>query len=404
MRLNFTFAPPSRLVTLFFLSGTVLYFISSILFFTIDFINLYYLDPKVVGFIHLFLLGFVMSIIFGAIYQLISVVLEVPLYSNQLAYTHLGLFLFSLIPFLNSFINSELFEFLGYGSMLLYLSFLLYLANIALSIKEVKKRDIKFYFIAVVHIILFFGVTYGVTASFGLVHQSLEYNSIDLTHKHIILTLFGFVGGLAAIMATILLPMFMLSHNFNKKLNNYILFGIISASISLIFGWFLISKTIIVATIFLFAFELYDIYKNRMRKHLDIYAYNIIITFISLILIALMLPFLYNEKILKLFMIFLLFGAINSFVVGHVYKIVPFLVWNEKFAPLVGVKEVPLLADMVNLRLSFLEFWTKIATIALLTTGLVLELNLIVIFGKILLFINGLFLILNITYIFRYKG
>ena len=402
--LNFTFAPPSKLVTSFFMVGTFFYFAGAIIFFGVDFLNIYYLEPKAVGFVHVFLLGFMMSVIFGALYQLISVVLEIPLYSDNLAYAHLALFVVGVVPFFGAFLHDGLFEFLGYGSLLLYLSFLLYIANILLSIKQIKKLELKAYFILGTHVILFLGVTYGLLSSFGLVHSSLGFNSQALAHSHIVLVLFGFVGGLMAIIATVLLPMFMLSHNFNKKISNYILFGIIIVSFSAIFEWFTLAQVFMIATIFIFTYQLYDIFKKRMRKHLDIYALDMITSGIFLILLAVLIPFLHEEKVIKLFLIFLFFGFISSFVVGHIYKIVPFLVWNEKFAPLVGKQQVPMLADMVHDKASYAEFGTKIATILFLTLGVLTTSDALIMTGKIMFVLNALLVVANVIYIFKFKG
>ena len=267
MQLNFTFAPPSKLVTSFFISGAFFYLLASIVFYGLDFLNIVYLDPKAVGFIHLFMLGFMMSVIFGAMYQLISVVLEIPLYSNDLAFAHLGLFLVGIVPFIISFLYDGAFAYLGYGSTLLYVSFLLYIINVLLSIKKIEKFEIKAYFILTIHIILFIGVSIGLLTSLGLVHADLGFDSVDLAHKHIVLVLFGFAGGLMSIIATVLIPMFMLSHNFDKKMSNYILAGIILASVSAIFSWFVLVKILIIATIVAFVYQGYDIFKKRMRKH-----------------------------------------------------------------------------------------------------------------------------------------
>ncbi len=402
--LNFTFAPPSRLVTSFFMAGAFFYLVGAIVFWNIDFLNIHYLNPKAVGFIHLFLLGFMMSVIFGAMYQLISVILEIPLYSNDLAYAHLTLFIVGMLPFLSAFLSPEIFEFLGYGSLLLYLSFLLYIANIFLSLKKIVKLEIKAYFIIVIHIILLVGVTYGLLASLGLVHGNFSFDIVNLAHTHIVLVLFGFAGGLMSIIATVLLPMFMLSHNFNKKVSNYILGGIIATAISTLLGFFLVSQILMLITILIFVYQIYDIFRKRLRRHLDIYALDMISSGVFLILSALLIPFLPSEMLIKLFMISLLLGFVSSFVVGHIYKIVPFLVWNEKFAPLVGKEKVPMLADMVHERGSIIEFSLKIATIIFLSLGVIIENDMIITVGKVLFLINALLVVGNVIYIFKYKG
>jgi hypothetical protein len=402
--LNFTFAPPSRLVTSFFGLGAFFYLVASVIFFGIEFLDIHHLDPKAVGFVHLFLVGFVMSVIFGAMYQLISVILEIPLFSDELAYTHLAIFGIGVVPFSFSFLKDGGFSYLGYGALILYISFILYIINIFLSIKAVKKREIKFYIVFLTHTILFIGATYGLLASFGLVHGELNFDTSYMISSHIPLVLFGFVGGLISIIATVLLPMFMLSHNFNKDISNYILKAIILASIFAILNLdFLLKATMIVA-ILLFVYQLYDIFIKRLRKHLDVYALDMISSGIFLILTAILIPFLGNESVVKLFMIFLFLGFLSSFVIGHIYKIVPFLVWNEKFAPLVGKEKVPMLADMVHERLSKIEFYLKLAMILVLSLGVLVGSSFLVGVGKLLFLANALLVVANVIYIFRFKG
>jgi hypothetical protein len=402
--LNFTFAPPSRLVTSFFIVGAIFYFVAGLVFFGVDFLNIYYLDPQAVGFIHIFLLGFMMSVIFGAMYQLISVILEIPLYSNDLAYTHLVLFVMGVIPFVFSFLYQSLLPYLGYGSLLLYLSFLLYIVNVMLSIKKIDKFELKAYFIAIIHVVLFLGITYGLLASFGIVHGELGFDVSKLAHTHISLVLFGFGGGLMAIIATVLLPMFLLSHNFNKKITSYLLYGILAVSICAIFDWLDMARIIMIPTILALSYQLYDIFKKRLRRHIDVYAKDMITSMISLVLLAILIPFLTNETVIRIFMVILILGFISSFLVGHIYKIVPFLVWNEKFAPLVGKQQVPMLADMVHERGSLIEFGTKLATMAFLIIGILMGSEFLLTLGKLLFIANAILVVANIVYIFKFEG
>ncbi len=402
--LNFTFAPPSKLVTSFFVLGAIFYLISSLIFWELDILNLYHLEPKAVGFAHIFLVGFVMSVIFGAMYQLISVVLEIPLFSDELAFAHLGLFIVGISSFISSFIFDGAFNYLGYGAVILYISFLLYIINILFSIKEVKKRDIKFYMIFLAHILLFLGATYGLLATFGLVHSDLVINTSYFIGGHIPLVIFGFMMSLIAIIATVLLPMFMLSHNFNKDISNYILRAIIFGTIFAIFGWSLLTKIAYMVALGLLAYQLYDIIQKRLRKTIDVYALDMYASVGFLAGVLILLPFISNERVLKFVVVFGLFGFLSSFVVGHIYKIVPFLVWNEKFAPLVGKQKVPMLADMVHERGSKIEFYLKVATIVALLIGLGFGSSFFISVAKVLFLLNGIAVIANIIYIFRYKG
>ncbi len=402
--LNFTFAPPSKLVKSFFVAGSLFYLLFTLLFFSIDLPSIDTLSPKALGAVHLLLVGFGMSIIFGAMYQLISVILEIPVYSHKLAYTHLILFIGGLTLFVLSFITVKGFEYIHYTGALLYLSFLLYIINILLSIREVNKREIKYYTVLVVHLLLLVGVSYGLLAIFAMIFPQLNLNALTLVHTHIPLVVLGFMGGLIGIIATVLLPMFMLSHNFNHKISHYLLGLLIVGSLLSFLSWNMAVIAVSILFVLLLAYELYEIFTKRLRKGIDVYALDMVGSILFLILSAPLLAFVANPYAQKLLLLILFIGFLNSFIVGHIYKIVPFLIWNEKFAPLVGKEKVPMLADMVHPKLSEVEFYVKIATVILLLFGFFLKSALLLVVGKVLLIVNALLLLANVGYIFYYKG
>ncbi|MEA3369992.1 MAG: hypothetical protein U9Q40_01480, partial [Campylobacterota bacterium] len=80
------FAPPFKLIAPFFIIGSLFYLLSALSIFSFSLDDLSYLNPKVLSFVHLFLLGFVMMIIFGAMAQLVPVVLEVGHFGVELFY------------------------------------------------------------------------------------------------------------------------------------------------------------------------------------------------------------------------------------------------------------------------------------------------------------------------------
>ena len=70
------FAPPFALIAPYFMVGTIFYFVSMIALFFLG-SDLLYDDMSTIAWVHLYLLGFVMMIIFGAMAQLVPVVIEV---------------------------------------------------------------------------------------------------------------------------------------------------------------------------------------------------------------------------------------------------------------------------------------------------------------------------------------
>jgi hypothetical protein len=54
---------------------------------------------------------------------------------------------------------------------------------------------------------------------------------------------------------------------------------------------------------------------------------------------------------------FFMLGFIGFLINGHLYKIVPFLVWFERFSPLVGKERVPMLHEMYPKEQASMMFW-----------------------------------------------
>lgn len=119
-------APPFVLVAHYFIAGAVFYAISSFLLpFYADDIGGYFLSNQIAGLVHLYLLGFVMMVIFGAMYQLIPVVLEIPLFSKDFAYVQFYIYLVGIVIFCLSLWYESLIQLLPYGALMVYISMLI---------------------------------------------------------------------------------------------------------------------------------------------------------------------------------------------------------------------------------------------------------------------------------------
>lgn len=86
MNISQQFAPPFKLIAPYFIIGVLTLTISTFLLFDIDISSAHSLNNSTLSWVHLFLLGFVMMIIFGAMAQLVPVVLEVGHFAVDLYY------------------------------------------------------------------------------------------------------------------------------------------------------------------------------------------------------------------------------------------------------------------------------------------------------------------------------
>ncbi len=395
-------AAPYKLVLPFFIGAVIFYLFSFInLLLTKDILTSMH-SLEVAGSLHLYLLGFVMSTIFGAVYQLISVVLEVPLFSKKTGYLHMMLFFPSMILLSLSMIVPQYYALGAYAGGILYLSFLIYAINVLLSFKALKEWKLISYYIFIAHFLLLTGVSFGIMM-LGMIHFgwcACDLHTMIVQHAQF--TLMGFVFLIVISVGTVLLPMFMLSHNWKENIAEILLavslLSIVISYVSVEAGYVMFASALL-----LLVWMFYDIYRKRVRKIQDVYSYEMIASMVILTLSA--LGFLSQQTEMIYFaMALLVFGFLSFFLGGHFYKIIPFLVWNEKFAPLVGKEKVPMLADMVNDRLAYIEIFIKVIASLVVVSGVVLKNELVLHIGLGIFVINALFLVLNVVSIFRFKG
>ncbi|MDQ7056582.1 MAG: hypothetical protein Q9M89_09095 [Persephonella sp.] len=154
-----------------------------------------------------------MMTIFGALYQLIPVALEVPVFSFRIAYLQFYIYLAGVLSFVSSFLTGNV-KIMLMGATLTFFSFLIFLFNFFMSIRDLEKNSITARFLIWANISLFVGSSIGLfmvfTFVFGLPVQNIE----NVVYAHLIFTLFGFVFMVIMGVSMVLLPMFSLSHKF----------------------------------------------------------------------------------------------------------------------------------------------------------------------------------------------
>jgi hypothetical protein len=99
---------------------------------------------------------------------------------------------------------------------------------------------------------------------------------------------------------------------------------------------------------------------------------------------------------------FFLLGFVSSMITGHLYKIVPFLVWFERFAPLVGKEKVPMLHEMYSKDGANMMFNLTVAGVILGGFGLLLESNILFKAGGSFLFAGAIFLYITMKKMLAY--
>jgi len=404
------FAPPFKLVAPYFIIGSIFYFISTIFAFNIDVLSISFHDSNLLSLTHLFLLGFAMMIIFGAMAQLIPVTLEVGHFSVEFYYLIYPFLLIGTILMALGFsVNSS---FLQYGGILVFISMIIFLAETFLTIKKVTEYSNIIKSIVVSNIFLTLGIIFGILMALAYAGQ-IDINITQTLKAHVYSVILGYIMITIMALSLVLIPMFGLSHNFSQKPLNIAVILMSIATVTVILSA-LLSISIIekfayilsVASLSIYFYQIYLIFKTRARKENDIYVLSLFVAFIAFVL-SIVSGFLWifidNERLLIATAWLMFCGFFTFVIIGHLYKIIPFLVWFEKFSPLVGKQKVPMLTDMVPKKASYYQFAFTLLGTVVSTFGLLFSQNDLFNAGISFLAIGAIFLINNVIYITRFK-
>ncbi|MFA6760750.1 MAG: hypothetical protein WCR69_06895 [Sulfuricurvum sp.] len=410
LQISQDFAPPFKLILPYFLVGGLFYILSSIFLFFITPADLAIAHPKILAFVHFFLLGFVMMIIFGAMAQLVPVVLEVGHFGVELFYAIWPLLLVGTLMMALGFILYP--TLLPFGGMVVLIAFLIFIAEIFLTLRKVSSLTSVMSSILIANIFLLFGIIFGLVMALGYAGL-IDLNILTFLKSHIFAVVGGYVFITLMGLSVVLLPMFGLSHGFSKKPLTTAM-ALMSASVVFIFLHMLSGVVIFeyasyalgVVSLTIYYNLVASIYKTRARKEIDIYAKSLIFAYHSMvlaILFALSYAFGASERFMLASGWLLFFGLFGFAITGHMYKIVPFLVWFERFSPLVGKQKVPMLADMLPSKSSHAQLHFGIAGVVLVTIGILTSEDQFLKAGASFLLISSIAFFRTIYYMVNFK-
>ncbi len=404
------FAPPFKLIAPFFILGSFFYLISSfyLFFFTTD--NLTFLDPKILAFVHLFLLGFVMMIIFGAMAQLVPVVLEVGHFGVELFYAIWPLLLIGTVLMVLGFLFSP--ALLPYGGVIVLVSMMIFVMEIFMTIFKVEKLNLVMSSVLISNTFLFFGIIFGLLMALTYA-GTIALDITALLRGHVYLVIGGYIGITIMGLSIVLVPMFTLSHGFSMRpleisismMSVGVALVVVSSLVDMVFLEYLGYLLSFVSMLFYF-YIIYIIYATRPRKENDVYAISLMYSYISM-LVALVLGFLYfitqKEEFLLASGWLMFYGFIAFLITGHIYKIIPFLVWFEKFSPLVGKQKVPMLADMVPFKSSQAQFVFSAVGVVIVTIAILIKSDILISAGASFLVVGAFAFVRSVFFMINYK-
>lgn len=404
------FAPPFKLISPFFILGGLFYLFASIFVFFIPIQDISFLDTKILSFVHIFLLGFVMMIIFGAMAQLVPVILEVGHFGVELFYAIWPLLGIGTVLMGFGFLGYT--QLLPYGGLVVLIAMMIFVMEIFLTIKKVEKFNLVMTSVLISNTFLFFGIIFGLTMALGYA-GTIDVNISALLKSHVFLVIGGYISITLMGLSLVLLPMFGLSHGFSKKPLEIAIILMSIAVLTVIASSFLdmpileyIAYVLTAISLVVYFYLVQTIFKTRARKELDIYTHSLMFAYFSM-LASLALGFAYVINLYEPLLLasgwLLFFGFFAFAITGHIYKIVPFLVWFERFSPLVGKQKVPMLADMVPAKSSQAQFVFGALGVIVVTIAIVFQNDMLIKAGASFLIFGAAAFFRSMMYMINYK-
>jgi hypothetical protein len=405
------FAPPFRLIAPYFVTGVVLYVLSALFALSFDVSQLGFMDPTVIGWVHLYLLGFVMMVIFGAMAQLVPVVLETGHFAVDLYYVIGPMLLVGTLMMALGFAFWPMM--LPFGGLIVLTSMLIFVYDVFMTIRKIEgELNFAMKSVVVSNTFLFLGVVFGILLALGYAGV-VAIDVVSLLKAHVFLVVVGYILVTIIGLSMVLIPMFGLSHDFSWRpvwialiaMSAGVVAVVLGALVdSAFFAWtgYLLS---IAATLF-YGYEVIVLYRTRARKEHDIYAKSLYVSYASMaVALLLAVGYLFTDS--DAAMLAAGWAAFTGFfgflITGHLYKIVPFLVWFERFSPLVGKRKVPMLADMVPQKSADFQFAFTALGVVVGTVGLLLGSSELFKAGASFVAAGGIFLIHSMIFMMRYE-
>lgn len=371
------YAPPFRIVLKYFITAIFSFLVLNVLLtFNYDAFRGHHFQPKLLSITHILTLGWITMTIFGALFQLIPVVLQVKLFSEALAEIQFWIFSFGVFILVYSFWFFLIDLPLVIGASLINLAVIIFLVNSIVTLTKVNEWNITATYLSAALFYLLTTVAGGLLLAINLGHPYIERDHLDYISYHLIVAFIGWVSMVIMGVTFKLVSMFTLTHNFSTTSGKWA-FGLINTGLigllfelhSKNFSLFFISSLFIVIGIFFFLYQVYVIFKDRVRKKLDAPLKFTRTAFIFLGFAALVgLSFLIFDmsKIMNVTLAFgylIFFGFISMLIVGQMYKIMPFLTWYHRYSSKAGVEKVPTLKEMYNEKITAIEYYLMLTSV-----------------------------------------
>ncbi|RAU82827.1 hypothetical protein [Pontibacter arcticus] len=393
--------------------------LSILLLFSTDAFGGHYFHPKLLTLTHVATLGWATMLIFGALYQLLPVVLDCKLYSEKLGIFAFGFLGIGTILLAWCFWHFELGYSMHLAACSLVISFILFTINVIQTARLAPKWTIESDFIVTSAIWLLVTGIVGLVMvlNFTMAFLPVEHTHYLKLHAHI-----GMSGWFLLLIIGVgakLIPMFLLAHaERTEKLNwsyNLINVGLVFFIIDHIFlhtVFLPVYAALVVAGVALFLLFIYETAKTRKRQDVDLGMKQTFVA-LALLLLPLLLVMVISSQlnfpqqllsaVYLVYGISVFLGFISALILGQTFKTLPFIVWMHAYENYVGRFKTPLPKDLYSHTLQRWQNVFYLLGFILLITGVLFQNQQIILAGAIGFTLTSILYTINVYKLLLHK-
>jgi len=410
-----TQAPDLRLILFHYGAGAIALLVASLfIFLSAAVFKGHYFQPRLLAITHLLALGWGTMIITGASYQLLPVLLDVNLYSNRLGYFTFATLLPGVVLLVCSFWQFDIGWCMQLGAVLVLLALCTYAVNIYCTARIKKEQGIAAECLVTATIWLTLTGILGVLLVLNLRYAFLPETHLHYLKLHAHIGIAGWFLLLIIGVGTKLLPMFLLSEvtSFRRIQVAYYCINVglvLLLADSLFFhtyerAW--IYGLFILVGVGAFLYFIAGAYKKAGRKKMDAPMQQSMVAVCSMLLPALCFfgLKLWNGKVLteqiqlaNLYGYSIFMGFITMLILGQTFKTLPYIVWMQRYQPLIGkVRTHTLPRDLYSERWVRIQLYCYIPGYILSLAGIAFSVSWLLWVGTAGVVVTAVFYNLNV--------
>lgn len=324
--------------------------------------------PHVLALVHVATLGWLTMTILGASSQLAPVMLVTPLAASPLLRWQYPAYVAGAMLLVAGFWLGQP-SLLVAGGSLVVLAIAHHTLVLSLTLARATTRPLSARYLAAALVYLCLVVCLGLTAALNFQFDFLGSGADRLLLAHLTLGVAGWLTSMLIGMSYTLVRMFALAHGHDDRTGRRVFLlqngSILGLAAGFAFSWSPLVVTggaSLVAAVWLFAYDYARMLRIRRRKPLDMTQRHGIaaVTYLCILVplgIAMAIAGWATPGTLAALGMLALIGWVGQSIVGYLYKIVPFLIWQTRFGPLAGRQKVPLMRDLIHERWARASFW-----------------------------------------------